>query len=128
MSNRRGPITLGGKAFRDSAMLVGAELTDIEKLVVAAAMSADGAPDDADGDHYRDNQQDEQHAEGEPAARYRRAFLDEPEEQVMDPLEQPLGQRALGVERLFEFAVGGFGRGIAGGGDGGHARVRPHTG
>src|SRR5271168_2411005 len=98
MPNCRGPISLSSKVFRSSAMLGRAELAAIEQLKVAAAMGAYGAPCDADSNHYGDNEQAEQHADGEPAARYRGAFFQQAVEQLVDPLLKPLGRRLLGVD------------------------------
>src|ERR1700733_2235074 len=123
MANRSSPITLGGKAFRGGAMLGGAELTGIEQLIVTIVTGSYGAPCDADSDHYRDGQQGEQHADGEPPAWYGRALFQQAVEQLVDPFLEPLRHRAFGIDRFVEFALRSLMRGIAVDVDCGHPRL-----
>src|ERR1700749_2743668 len=123
MSNCRSPITLGGKALRNGAMLVSAELRGVEQLIVASVTSADGAPGDAEADHYRDNQQGEQNAEGQPSTWHGRAFFNKAKQQVVDPFMHPLAQGRFGIDRFVEFALGGLVWGIVVDVDGGHAQL-----
>lgn len=103
-------------------MLGCGQLAGVEQLVVTAAVGAHGAPCDLDGGGHRDHQQDEQHGDGEPTARYRGSLLQNPVQLLVDPVGEFLGQGVFGVDRFVELALCGLVCGFAVDVDGGHCQ------
>ena len=105
MTDCDGPITCRRILFGGRTVLCGAQFVRVEEGVPASAVGAHCAPGDSHGDHDRDRENDEQHADGEPSAGQRGTLLDDAVEQVVEPFREAVGQRGLGVDGFCEFTL-----------------------
>src|SRR5689334_7065908 len=99
------PITHGRMLFGGGTMLCCAEFVRIEEGMLAVTIGAHGAPRDSHRNHHRHRENDEQHADGEPATGYLRTFHDDSVEQVVQPIAEAVAPRSLGVDGFCELAL-----------------------